>query len=214
MAVTLIGPAALFFRYVDDPVAGYFEVRAPLIPGTYAGSLVEVQAGYDNSPHETDFEFTVISDDAPAQTGPITASAERTAIVPKVQLGTLVSDLIPRGSVVWKQAYDPADHAPYAFDFTDLLANNEGIASIERIRLTASATTLGLSVDLLPQYRPVIDVVAGKKIQLWFLTDPDKQEAAAFDNAGVVVGVTIRILTNSVPPKTYERTSVLTVRQQ
>ena len=215
--IELAGPLADYFK-VNSLANDQWELEqiAPFPAGSMdlGYSLIETIDGFDNSPRSTVGVFKIVGEDAPADTAAFSTVVERTAVFPKVQLGTLVSDVIPRGSTIWKQVYDPADHVPFFADFSSILDTNEKIADIERIRLTASATALGLSVDLTPLYRPVIDAATGQKIRLWFTTDEATQEEAAFDKDGVQVGVTVRILTDSNPPKRFERTSVLTVRQQ
>lgn len=146
------------------------------------------------------------------EVGTVIATPERTVIFDTVQSTTSVGQSVPLGAPRWQQPYDPADHSPYAGDFTKLLSGGETIATVEGIALSSSAAALGISVDETAGYAPIIDT-GGKKVQLWFAVDDERWASSAFNAAGVLMPVSIRIRTNSVPPKRYERTAVLTVRQ-
>jgi hypothetical protein len=145
-------------------------------------------------------------------TGAVIATPDRTASMAVIQSAASRPSNIPLGAVTWSQPYDPGDHAPYAINFTDLLDEGETIASIDAIKVPSSAVLLGISVDTAAGYGPIIDI-AGKKIQLWFLVDQTAWESASFTGAGVQLPITVRVNTGSTPPKRYERTAVLTVRQ-
>ena len=145
--------------------------------------------------------------------GAVNVPEERTAIVARIQASAPTSDGIPLGAVEWQQAYDPADHAPYAFDFSSILAEGETISDILSIRLSSAAAALGIAVDQAASFSPVIDAAEGKKVQLWFVVADDLQEAASFLATGVKIPVAVKIETSSTPPKRFERTNVLTVRQ-
>lgn len=146
------------------------------------------------------------------EVGTVIATPERTVIFDTVQSTASVGLLVPLGAPRWQQPFDPADHAPYAGDFVKLLGASEKIATVEMIALSSSAAALGIIIDQTEGYMPIIDT-AGKKVQLWFTVDPELWGSAAFNAAGVQMPVSMRILTNSAPPKRFERTAVLTVRQ-
>lgn len=146
-------------------------------------------------------------------TGDVVASNERTAVVLVVQAGTSVANGIPLGAVAWRQQFDPGDHAPYAVDFTALLEQDEKIAEIDAIVMNATAALLGVGVDSVAPFGPIIDATDGKKMQLWFVVDEVSWASTSFNVSGVLLPVTVRIVTDSTPPKRYERTGVLTVRQ-
>lgn len=145
--------------------------------------------------------------------GDVIASPDRTATAVVLQSTANVGALIPLGAQQWRQPFDPADHAPYAFDFGPLLDEGEMIAGIEQIALNATAALLGLTVDAEAAYAPIVDT-AGKKLQVWFIVDEAYWAAASFNAGGVQLPVTFRVVTTATPPKRYERTAVLAVRQQ
>jgi hypothetical protein len=145
--------------------------------------------------------------------GPVTVPPERVATVARVQAAAAAAAGIPYGAVEWRQPHDPADHAPYAFDFSALLDEGEKIADILSLRLSSAAAALGITVDTTAQYSPMIDEGAGVLAQVWFLVSEPQQDNASFSAAGVKMPVTMQIETDANPPKVYERTAVLPVRQ-
>lgn len=147
-------------------------------------------------------------------TGPVIASAARTVVLSAVQDTAARGSSIPLGAELWLQQFDPADHAPYAMDFAELLDEGEKIAEVETIYLNATAALLGVSVDTATDYRPVIDEIDGESVQIWFVVDEAAWAVSSFDAGGVQLPVTMRVITDATPPKRYERTGVLTVRQQ
>ncbi|WP_313534389.1 hypothetical protein [Sphingomonas sp.] len=150
--------------------------------------------------------------DNSAEKGAVIATGDRTAVMTVIQPAASRGSAIPLGAGAWAQQFDPGDHAPYAIDFAELLDQGEGIAKIEAIKMSSTAALLGIGVDAASGYRPIIDA-AGKKIQLWFLVDQAYAESISFAAGGVLLPVSVRILTDATPPKRYERTAVLTVRQ-
>lgn len=147
-------------------------------------------------------------------TGPVVVPPERVAEVVRVQGNAVISDVIPRGAREWEQAYDPADHAKYAFDWSPLLPEGEKVGEILSIRMSSAAAALGIAIDTSPEHPPIIEQDARLKVQLWFVVAEEQQESAAFLGAGVKLPVTMKIATMSTPPEKFERTNVLTVRQQ
>lgn len=145
-------------------------------------------------------------------TGEVTAAAERTVVLLAVQANSPAITGLPTGAVAWQQPYDPGDHAPYAIDFGALLEVGEQIAAIEEITMNATAALLGVGVDAETDYAPIIDT-DGEKIQMWFVVDEASWAESSFNAGGVKLPVTARVLTDSTPPKRYERTGVLTMRQ-
>lgn len=145
--------------------------------------------------------------------GPVDVPPERTAVLARVQQNAASTAGIPNGAVVWEQPFDPADHAPYAFDFSALLHGGEKIADLLSVRLSATGASLGILIDIEEGYGPMIDDADGEKAQVWFKVATLEQDGVAFAQAGARVPVTMQILTTSAPPKVYERTAVLPVRQ-
>lgn len=147
-------------------------------------------------------------------TGVVIASPARTIILSPIQPVNSVGAGIPLGAGVWLQNFDPADHAPYAFDFAQLLDAGEKIGQIDEIIMSAAAALLGVTVDSTVGSSPIIDATNGDKIQLWFEVDTVAWDAVWFELGGSLIPLTVRVTTNASPPKRYERTGVLTVRQQ
>ena len=93
------------------------------------------------------------------------------------------------------------------------MAEDETIAEIVRLTVSATGAAVGVEIDDGGERLPIIDT-EGKKIQMWFLVDDGFQANAAFAGAGVAVGIAALIRTDAEPYKEFERTAILTVRQQ
>jgi len=145
-------------------------------------------------------------------TGTVIATPARTAVLAIAQPATSVASGVPLGATVWSQPFDPADHVPFAIDFAALLDEGEAIVEIEAITMSAAGAALGVAVDDAAPYGPIIDT-AGKKVQLWFVVDDAHWSETAFSASGVQIPVAVRVATAGTPPKRFERTCVLMVRQ-
>jgi hypothetical protein len=162
------------------------------------------------------FGVIPMGDDEPGEpgtdTGAIIATEARTAVLAVLQATNATAVGVPLGATAWQQPLDPADHLPYAIDFTALLGGSEKIAAINEIAMPAAAAMLGVGIDNSEGHSPLIGT-DGKKVQVWFAVEPGFWQETAFTSAGVRLPVTFRVTTDSTPPKRIERTAVLTVRQ-
>jgi hypothetical protein len=145
--------------------------------------------------------------------GDVVVPAAQTVVLKPGTASTGTGTGIPPSAAPFARPLDPSDHAPYAFDFSEVLEEGENIASIERFQVTATAAALGVMVDSDPDFLPVIDH-GGKIIGVWFKVDPLFEFNTAFSSPGVKAGIAIKIKTDSAQPKTFERTGVLSVIQQ
>lgn len=144
--------------------------------------------------------------------GDIIATADRTVTPTPIPSGSgTVSGVTT--AYPWAAPFDPADRTAFAIDWTRLLEAEETIAQIDDIRMSAEGASLGIQVDAAAGRAPIIST-DGKMTQVWFLCDPAFQSDAAFLGAGVKVGLSVLIRTDSDPYKQFERTAVLTVREQ
>ncbi|TXI87769.1 MAG: hypothetical protein E6Q40_04540 [Cupriavidus sp.] len=144
--------------------------------------------------------------------GEILAGPDRTIVPTTVPSGS--SRLTESASAyAWAAIFDPADRAPYAFDWSDLLDDGEQIASIQDIRMSAAGAALGVEIDISSGRSPIIEADIGRRTQLWFLVAASFQGNPAFADSGMGVAVTMRVRTDGSPYKEYERTGVLAVRQ-
>lgn len=153
----------------------------------------------------------VIGPEIDAGTGPIIAVADRTVTMVVVGSNSPSAAQLPLGAYRWPSPFDPSDRAPYAMKWNAMLAADETVADIVQLTMSAAGAALGLEIDGTPGRAPII-ATDGKAIQLWFrCTDP---ENPAFAGEGVSIGIAALIRTSADPFKQYERTAVLTVRQQ
>lgn len=145
-------------------------------------------------------------------TGTVVVPEGAMVLIDDTAAGNSVGGL-PIGAFPWARPFDPSDRAPYAFDWSRLLDDGETIAEIVSMTISALGASLGVMVDTDPDRVPVIDG-DHKRVGLWFIVAPDSQADPAFSAAGTKVGLSMLIRTTASPYREYERTAILTVRQQ
>ena len=119
----------------------------------------------------------------------------------------------------WEASLDPSDNVDFYADFgavgesgtEAVLAEGEAIDSFTAIP-TAAATAAGLLVGASGQYAPS-KVNDDRTVKMWLSIDPDKRDNCEFGTtAGLALGVEVSIVTDSVPPRSFQRTWTVTVR--
>lgn len=155
----------------------------------------------------------VIALEQPTGIGTIIARPSQTAAIQIGSNSAVASAPIPNGAAVFGEPFDPSDRAPRAWDFTAQLADGETIVEIVRLTMMAAGAAVGVQIDSGGGRDPIIGT-SGKVIQLWFKVNDAHQADAAFLGDGMSVGVAALVRTSSTPSRQYERTAVLTVRQQ
>lgn len=184
-------------------IGGAGDGGAPPATGSGGGALGDLTGGGAGA----------VTDPPITATGDILATAERTVTPAPVPTGNGSSVDLSLTAYPWAAPFDPADRTPYAIDWSLLLEAAETIEQIDRIRMSPEGAALGIQVDSSVGRSPVIST-DGKKTQVWFLCDPAFQSDPLFSGAGVQVGLSVLTRTNADPYKQFERTAVLTVRQQ
>lgn len=147
-----------------------------------------------------------------AGTGPLIAPAEAIVAIPRLAAQAPVGTGIPLGAPIWPLSLDPSDTGPYAWDFSALFGDGVNIASVERLTISAAGAAVGVQIVTGAPSGPII-TDDGHHVQVWFLVDAGDAAAAAFIGAGLQVAVAALVKTDQTPPREYERTAVLTVRQ-
>ena len=104
---------------------------------------------------------------------------------------------------------DPKDRVDFVADFKALLTGNEKIAAAS-LTLGAESVALGLTLIQNPPHGP--NIINGVGIEAWFQVNAGLQANAAFD-VGATLPIEATILTDAVPPRTFQRTLVITVKQ-
>jgi hypothetical protein len=145
--------------------------------------------------------------------GDVTANEAQTAVLAPAAASGGAGDALPIAAKLWALPFDPADRAPYAYDFSELLDDSENIDELVRITMSATGAALGVRVDTDAERLPMLDTGA-RKAQVWFKVDDAYQANAAFSGAGTQVGISLRVKTTASPARFYERTAILLVRQQ
>lgn len=126
---------------------------------------------------------------------------------------------VPPNAITFKDAdeniieHDPYDRVEYLLNLdgtTGILETGEGVASYT-VAVTAEAAALGLTIgtgDWAPS-QPT-----ATQIQFWIEVDSGFQSNAAYDDAGVDLGVEVSVTTNSTPARRRQRTCAIRVAQQ
>ncbi len=156
--------------------------------------------------------FGFLAVETPAGTGTITVPAGQLAVI-KPGVVPVVASPIPTDAASFPRPFDPADRRLYAMDWTQHLETGEKIIEILALTMLAPGVSAGVMIDSGGGRNPIIGT-DGKRIQLWFRVSPGNQFDPVFNGAGLQVGVAVLVRTDSSPSQEYERTVVLTVRQQ
>jgi len=90
------------------------------------------------------------------------------------------------------------------------LQPNESAASFTLVA-TAEATAAGLQIMTGGQRDPAL---SGNMVRFWLQIASGMQENAAFNGAGLTLGIELTITTNSTPSRTKQRTLAFQVAQQ
>lgn len=120
---------------------------------------------------------------------------------------------IPPNAAVWTQQMDPADVIEYEVELGGtggLLETSEKV-DLWTLTLSAEAAALGLNVGT-GSYAP--SQPTPTSFRFWFNVDTLLQDDAAFAGEGASLAMVLKVVTNSTPPRTHERTLVLQVAQQ
>lgn len=122
-------------------------------------------------------------------------------------------------STQWEAQLDPSDKVDFYADFGEVggegtepvLAVDEKIASYTVVP-TADAAAAGLLVGETGQYAHS-KVNDDRTVKMWLSIDADKRGNCEFGtDAGLALGVEVSIETDSVPPRSFQRTWTVVVR--
>lgn len=127
---------------------------------------------------------------------------------------------IPPNAKKIPQPMDPSDVLPWAVDLTQgeptgssapFLLPGESVASFT-LAVTAEAIAAGLSILADATYPP--PTIDGLELTFWPTIAPEARGLSIFDGGGRDLALELTATTNSMPPKTKQRTIVITVAQQ
>lgn len=106
---------------------------------------------------------------------------------------------------------DPTDVLDFEVDLAALLEANEEFTTID-IAVTATSAALGFTIPGSGGYAPV--EVSDSRIRIWPQIAAEDQSDVIWANAGVACRFEITAETDSVPPRTWQRTAQITVAQK
>lgn len=116
--------------------------------------------------------------------------------------------------IAWKGEMDPAERLDFELDFRNgddpVLQPGESIDSYS-VAVTPEAAAYGLQIETDAPYAPDMDV-SGERITIWLTVDIGEQSNPDFID-GLPLGVEFTIITDNTPPRTRQRTGLVTVKQ-
>jgi hypothetical protein len=119
---------------------------------------------------------------------------------------------LPDDPVAWPAAMDPAEVLDFVMDMAGVLDDGEGIAAFT-LAMSAEGAATGLAIQT-GAGRDPLRIEDDRAIRLWLGVAAPVQSHPAFAGDGTRFGIEVRIVTDSNPPRTRERTFALTVRQR
>ena len=120
---------------------------------------------------------------------------------------------IPFDAKRFSYQMDPGDVVDFIFDATPAMEDTEAISSAWSITMSPEGAAVGLSIRTDGDYAPA-RIEAGKKLRFWLNVAAPQQQNSIFLGSGIDIAMTLRWTTNNVPPRTFERAAVVTVRQR
>lgn len=124
---------------------------------------------------------------------------------------------IPLNAVLWEQPLDPSDVLDYIFELggTKPILDAasvppEGISSYT-VSLGPESVALGLTLGVASY---IHTKPTPTSIRVWLSVASGFQSNAAFDGAGTLLPVILTFVTDSIPPRNFQRTAIVTVAQQ
>lgn len=127
---------------------------------------------------------------------------------------------LPPNASIWTQPMDPTDLVEFIADFGNAASGSSGAVLAEgeaidtyTVTMSAEGAALGVTISEEAGYETTL-VESDKAIRIWIYVDEADREDPAFAGAGLQLGVTFTINTNSVPPRRKQKTYILEVAQQ
>lgn len=106
---------------------------------------------------------------------------------------------------------DPTEVKDYVIDLSPLLEPGEQFATVE-IDVEAASTTRGFGIPETGSY--AVAEVDDSHIRIWPQIDLGQQGAQAWAASGTVCRFEVTAVTNSLPPRKWQRTAQITVAEK
>lgn len=118
---------------------------------------------------------------------------------------------IPSEATVFETAADPADRVDWQIDLGDkILEAGESVWSWT-LTVDSAAVALGVAISTEAGYTAAL-VNSNRSLRFWLEVASGFQSNSAFDGEGINVGLTLQVVTDSVPTRRVERTFVVEMR--
>lgn len=115
------------------------------------------------------------------------------------------------GFTAASHSVDPTDELDFVVDLTELLEVGEAFSSVA-IAVTPTSTALGFTIPGSGEYAP--ETVTNSTIRIWPRVALVDQADASWAGSGATCRFEITAETDSVPPRTWQRTAQITVMQK
>lgn len=208
MALALTGPATAFLA-LSDATLVYSVDPATIAAGSYAWTLTETQAGYDNSPHVTTGTIVVEAANVAPIARTVTPIADRTWVLQRVPANT--NNTLPSYfATTVPQSFDPGDRNPWFIDVSKMLSTGEVLKGITALTPSTGAAALSISIDT-DDRRPAFDITNGL---IEFRLVCNASDTTAFRGLGTLVGIdfTFQFISDGIFTDTQHKTLGLLAR--
>ena len=107
---------------------------------------------------------------------------------------------------------DPSEELDFEIRFSSLLESGEKVARFT-LALLPEAVAMGLMI-MAGEGRDLRLIDEGEAISFWLTVDPQYRENVEFTGGGIPIPMELTIVTTSLPPRTRQRTLLVSVVQQ
>lgn len=117
---------------------------------------------------------------------------------------------IPATAIAFLDPMDPSDVRDYVLDLGQLLEEGEAFTDIV-VAAYPESTALGFEIRSDGAYAPA--ELSNSQVRLWFQVAAPNRSDPVWDS-GKQCAIEATAVTDSIPPRTYQRTAVVTVVQR
>jgi hypothetical protein len=114
-------------------------------------------------------------------------------------------------SVTASQQHDPTDVLDYELNLSGLLAEDEEFTSAT-IAVVPASSALGFGILTTPPYAP--EEIDDSHIRIWVTVEAGSRGLSAWSGQGTLCSFEVTAVTNSEPPRTWQRTGSIRVAQK
>lgn len=119
---------------------------------------------------------------------------------------------LPTTADIWPGRFDPTNYLDFQLDLAgSILETGEWIASYTLTPL-AEAVAAGLTISQEAEREP--EIIDNTSIKLWLYVDEEMRSDPMFNGDGVLVGIEVTVITNSIPWRREQVTFGIRIAQR